>query len=198
MNEKTYNLMVLLKYFELIYNLLLFAFMIYSVTLFSYEHSNIVTIVLAYLMLVMAGFRIAYNTLLTNMRFDLLRHGVIGSCAYFLVNKMILRTYCKKLCTDRLCTIDGTPNVYFVIKTSLELLICVFYAVLAHLTYKEQPDSWEAGNQHKMPFVALAFLYTFQHLIFIILRPFFFILFLLLTCFCDCGQENTFADDEPF
>ena len=189
MNNKTYNLIVILKYLELLYNLIIFGLMIFSCTLLSSNNEQWYIIGGCDVVTILAGYHCFYNTLLTNIRYDY-RNSCLGVCVYKILNWIICRRFLKNLCTERFYTQQGNKNKFFLYKWIINYIFSIPLMVVIFLSKNLNQEMWEISEQHHMPFESLVILYLAQHVIFILLRPVLFLIWLFTTCLCDCQQSQ--------
>jgi hypothetical protein len=188
-------LLVLLKWGELFYNIVLWGMMIHSITLYGNAiHEQLVYIpVLSGLAIVAVFYHIAFNTLLQNARFNCTRACL--KIGFFLPNLLMCSCFMQKVCTERCLSRERKCNPFFVLKWIALFAVFLPLTILIFMTKSSHHELYARSRQSEMPFEVLAILFVVQHAIFFVCRPIFFVLWTLLTCLCDCGQTETV--DEP-
>lgn len=134
----------------------------------------------------MAGMNLFYNNLLSNIRFHSKIHCyTFGQLVYDLPNIICCHNILNKLCRDRWFTVPTA------IKWSIKTIYLIVLIALIK-NYKINNPEVTAFNEEiedfYMSFDDLLIVYTLQHVIFIILRPIFFIIFMVASVGHNQGQ----------
>ena len=143
-------------------------------------------LILAPIILVLSVFNLFYNNLLINLRFKTnLTSRTLGLCMYTILNYLFCHCFLHNLCRDR------WGNKLSVLKWTIKTAVIGF--TIAHTNkYNELKEVFD--EQNVTAFHIFLWIYLLQHVIFIVARVPIFILFSLLTCCCDKGDE--LKDDE--
>ena len=206
MREGTLWLVYICKYIELIYLIVLTILLFIEGIKFMTQveelpspHGSIKlqVLIMVPICLFLATLNLIYNNLLTNLRFKFkLNCKTLGMCFYDCFNCAFGFCCLKKFCTDQWC---GIPTL---IKWTLKAGI---FGYTLWTVYEAQekvgvPPNlvtplYKKKNDGTFLFILLI-LHIGQHIAFWVSRPIFFIIWSILTCCCDKGQE--FGENETF
>ena len=205
MKECTLGLFYLVKYAELIFLIVWTGITVSSATWFidritsqyEMEDKDMQCVIFVSISAVLIIFNTLYNNLLTNMRFlSKMKCVTCGICCYDVLNFAMCHCILSKPCRDRCCT--GWTLGKWAVKGAL-----IGYTIFL-VTDKIQrvEDSFEVGSLGSDPGTTrldiYLLIYILQHPIFVIARIPIFILYTILTCCCDkgneLGEENDFRD----
>lgn len=149
--------------------------------------------------LFLAVMNLAYNNLLTNIRFRCkLGCKTVGVCCYDVPNFCFGFCCLKKLCTDRCFTWPTLLKWAFKAGVFGYSLYVVWEA--EKILHAQQPTNLvtrlpKVKNDGTFLFVVLL-VHVAQHILFLVARPILFIVYSILTCCCDKGRE--FGENETF
>ena len=197
MREGTLVLFYIVKFAELVFLITWTTMMIISGFQFlsSYGMKSIPVFGLTILSFILAVYHVLYINLLINMRFRCKMKSVFfGRCIFDCFNCMICYCCLRTACRDR--CFKWPTIVKWVIKGGI--FGYLFFAVRA-----AKAEAIELGKEtESVPTYALSYfdtyllIYALQHPIFMVARIPLFIVYSLLTCCCDKGQE--FSERETF
>ena len=196
MKAGTLFCLVIVKWIELIFLILLTSFLIAGCAQLcrkldgDAQHLKVMSIIAS----VLAVFNLFYNNLLTNLRYKAKNDCYsLSHIVYNVPNALFCSFLCKKPCRDRWGFTLWTPLKWLLKAAYLITLISMIKqhkkANPGQLAYDERVDD---GNYQ---FDDLLIIYLLQHVIFIGLRPFFLFIFLTTTCCFDHGK--TFDRSDP-
>ena len=151
-------------------------------------------VLLSSLAILLCSFNLLHNNLLTNLRYSFkLRSYTAGLFVYDFLNYPCCINPLRRVCRDQ-CFTSGT-----IIKWLVQ------GAILGYLTWAVRDFKETLHDEYQngvVPAVAetdfdlLLILYLVQHPVFIVARLPIFIIYTILTCCCDKGQE--YSDSEEF
>lgn len=195
MKQGTLFCLVLVKWFELAFLTLLTGFLIAACAQMSRkldgdaDHLRVMGIVAV----VLAGYNLFYNNLLTNLRYKAKNDCYsCGHIVYNVPNILCCDFLCRKPCRDR-----WGFNLFTPIKWLLKAAFLITLITMIKRFKRANPgrldfdDRVDDGN---LQFDDLLIVYLFQHVIFIGLRPIFLAIFLLTTFCFDHGKAFDKSD----
>ena len=204
MRQATFCLYYIVKYAELTFLFLWTSLIISSALWFIdtiTEQSNVndkdtQCVIFAAITIVLVFFNLFYNNLLINMRFyTKMKCVTFGKCTFDALNFCFCYCFLVKPCRDR-CFTPWTIGKW-IIKGGL----FAYMIVLVQQKRQEWEENFQIGAMDDIGTSRLdtyLIVYLLQHPIFIIARIPIFILYTILTCCCDKGEEvsdeNEFRD----
>jgi len=201
MNSKTFSLVVLLKWFELAFQITMVGLLCIGTVQLSLElHGKFGYLLgMSAATCVLALYHVAYNNLLTNLRFRCKISFAVCCGGYFcyeLPNWLFCFPCLKTLC------MDSPKNMkFFWVKWIVKV---IYIAALTVLIFMARPSLKEidelaeeqaTGFEHIRMEVILI-VYLLQYVIFFALRPVAFVAWTVLTCWCPPG--HTYVDEDIF